>query len=202
MNSVVNPSDPLQQPLSQEELGKLESFLASDLTPEESLSSIEMLDGYMTALIVGPDVIHPDVWMPYIWNQENNAEPVFSSEAEARVIWELLVRHMNTIALQFHEDPEGFVPLFETFSYDGEEQHDLAIENWSLGFTMGMELNHESWKPLFADEESGMLAMPMLILSKITDDYDSLSKNEIIDMIDLLPDFVIRIYSFWKQDQE
>ena len=139
--------------------------------------------------------------MPYIWNQDNPAEPVFASEGDEQLIRDLLVRHMNAIARQFQEDPEGFAPIFESFSYDDEEQQDRALEHWSLGFTMGMELNHESWKPLFADEESGMLAMPMLILSKITEDYKALSKGEIMDMIDLLPDFVIRIYSFWKQSQ-
>jgi uncharacterized protein len=197
----MNQIDPLPQPLSDEEFGILESVLVSDLMPEDSFSSIEMVDGYMTALIVGPEEVQPDTWIPYMWNQEKNDEPCFSSETEAAIIREMLVRHMNTIALQFLNDPDGFLPLFETFCYNDDEEKELAVENWALGFTMGMELTQESWTPLFADEDSGMLAMPMLILSKITDDYNALSKNDISDMIQLLPNFVIKIYKYWTQEK-
>jgi uncharacterized protein len=195
----MKPSDPLQQPLSLEELGQLESFLLSDLMPEDSLSSIEMVDGYMTALIIGPDVVPPEIWIPYIWNEEKSDVPCFSSEAEADMIQELLVRHMNTITLQFLNEPDEFLPLYETFSYSDEQEKELAVENWALGFTMGMELTHKSWSPLFEDEDTGMLAMPMLILSKLTDDYNSLSEKDISDMTQLLPTFVIKIYKYWKQ---
>ncbi|NTV06853.1 MAG: UPF0149 family protein [Chlorobiaceae bacterium] len=195
----MKPSDPLQQPLSLEELGQLESFLLSDLMPEDSLSSIEMVDGYMTALIIGPDVVPPEIWIPYIWNEEKSDVPCFSSEAEADMIEELLVRHMNTITLQFLNEPDEFLPLYETFSYSDDQEQELAVENWALGFTMGMELTHKSWSPLFEDEDTGMLAMPMLILSKLTDDYNSLSEKDLSDMTQLLPTFVIKIYKYWKQ---
>ncbi len=59
----MNPSLPLLSPLSVEEFAQLKSFLLSDLRPEESFSSIEMVDGYMTALTVGPEVIKPDIWI-------------------------------------------------------------------------------------------------------------------------------------------
>jgi uncharacterized protein len=199
MSADMKPSDPLQQPLSLEELGQLESFLLSDLMPEDSLSSIEMVDGYMTALIIGPDVVPPEIWIPYIWNEEKSDVPCFSSEAEADMIEELLVRHMNTITLQFLNEPDEFLPLYETFSYSDDQEQELAVENWALGFTMGMELTHKSWSPLFEDEDTGMLAMPMLILSKLTDDYNSLSEKDLSDMTQLLPTFVIKIYKYWKQ---
>ena len=60
---------------------------------------------------------------------------------------------------------------------------------------------YESWKPLFANEETGMLGMPMLILSKVTDDYKALKKEEISDMVTLLPDFVVKIYYYWKNNK-
>ena len=198
----MKPTDPLQQPLSVEELDRLESFLLSDLMPEDSLSSIEMVDGYMTALIAGPGVVPPEIWIPSIWNQEKSAVPRFSSVDEEEMIWEFLLRHMNTIALQFLNNPDGFLPLFERFSYPDEEAKELAVENWAMGFTLGMELTQEAWKPLFADEESGLLAMPMLILSKITDDYKALSEEDVSDMIQLMPGFVVKIYRYWNENNE
>ncbi|NTU45587.1 MAG: UPF0149 family protein [Chlorobiaceae bacterium] len=195
----MNPSEPLQQPLTHEELGLLEGFLLSDSTPDESLSSIEMLDGYMTALIVGPEEIDPELWMPFIWDQENDAAPVFSSEEEEKMIRELLVRHMNSIAIQFNEAAEEYLPLFEQYTYNDEEEKNIAIEDWALGFTVGMELKHESWAPLLLDEESAMLVLPMFVLGKITDDFDNLPEEEILDLINLLPGFVIKIYHYWKE---
>ncbi|MEI7708637.1 MAG: UPF0149 family protein [Chlorobium sp.] len=195
----MNTSTSLQSPLSVEESALLRSFLLSDVRPEESFSSIEMLDGYLTALTVGPEVIEPDIWIPYIWNQQKSEEPCFSSAEEATVIGELLVRYMHTTEQQFHGDPDGFKPLFERVKYSNKQQKEQAIEDWSLGFTMGIELNHESWKPLFTNEETGMLGMPMLILSKVTDDYKALKKEEVSDMVSLLPDFVVKIYHYWKQ---
>jgi uncharacterized protein len=195
----MNQSDPLQQPLTPEELAILENFLSSESTPEETLSSIEMLDGYMTALIVGPEVIHPDVWMPFIWNQENDASPSFASEDEARMIWEFLVRHMNSIAMQFNDAPEEFLPLYELYSYADEEERGVAIEDWALGFTVGMELNHESWTSLLIDEETAMYALPMFVLGKITDDFENMPEEELLEMIELMPDFVVKIFHYWKQ---
>ena len=195
----MNSSDPLHKPLSVEEFDKLERFLFSDLMPEESFSSVEMVDGYMTALATGPEVVSSEVWIPYIWNQEKHEEPSFSLEFEGKVVEEYLLRHMNSIVAQFNDDACGFVPLFERSKYADKNKKELAVENWALGFTMGIELVHESWQPLFKNEETGMLVMPMLILSKVTDDYQTLSKDEILDMIQLMPDFVIKIYEYWKR---
>jgi uncharacterized protein len=195
-------SESQHSPLSAEEFAKLKSFLFSDLKGDESFSSVAMVDGYMTALAVGPEVIEPDIWIPYILNQETSDEPCSFSEADVKMLRELLVRHMETITLQFHTGADGFIPLFERVRYAGKKEKDVAIEHWAFGFTMGIELVHESWKPLFIDEETGMLVMPMLILSKITDDYKALKKDEIFDMVQLLPDFVIKIDNYWKQHKE
>ena len=199
LSGTMNSSDPLQKPLSVEEFGKLERFLFSDLMLEESFSSVEMVDGYMTALVAGPEVVASEVWIPYIWSQGKHDEPLFSSEFEGKSVEEYLVRHMNSILSQFNNDACGFVPLFERSRYADKKKKELAVENWALGFTMGIELVHESWQPLFKDEETGMLVMPMLILSKVTDDYQKLSKDEILDLVQLIPDFVIKIYEYWKR---
>ncbi len=195
----MNPSEQQQQPLSNEELEILESFLSSESTPQDCLFSIEMVDGYMTALVVGPEVIPVDTWISTIWDQESNEQPSFSSEAEARSIRDLLVRHMDSIVRQFDEDPDEFFPLFEQYGYADEEEKRLAVENWALGFTVGMELAHESWRPFLENEESGQLVMPMFLLAKITDDFDDLTEEDLDNMALLMPGFVTRIYDYWKE---
>jgi uncharacterized protein len=197
----MNSSDPLLQPLSIEELGLLENFLLSGTAPEESMTSIEMVDGYMTALIAGPELPHPDIWISYIWDQENGEIPAFSSGEEAALLKEFLLRHMNSIAIQFEEEPEGFLPLYEKLSYPDDDEMAAAVEDWALGFTTGMELTHEAWKPFFSDEEVAVLAFPVFVLGRITDDYDSMSEDDLDDLVRRLPDFVIRIHEYWHLEQ-
>ena len=186
------------QPLSQDELTHLESFLASDHTPEDCMSSLEMIDGYMTALVIGPEEVPSERWITYLLNPEKQRTDVFGSEEEAQEIGSLLERHIRAIANQFENDAEGFLPLYEMFSYGSEEERELAVEEWSLGFILGMELCHEAWQPMFGNEESAMLAGPVFVLGKITEDYDTLSQEEKDELADMLDESVVRIFNFWQ----
>lgn len=56
----------LASPLSQEEFDELDEFLISDLTSEETLT-IMGLDGYLTAMAIGPTTVAPSYWLPGVW---------------------------------------------------------------------------------------------------------------------------------------
>lgn len=187
------------QPLSQEELTYLESFLASDQTPEDCMSSLEMIDGYMTALAIGPEEVPSERWITYLLNPDKQQSDVFGSEEQAREISALLERHIGAIANQFKTEPEGFLPLYEMFSYGEESERELAVEEWALGFILGMELCHEAWQPLFADEERAMLAGPVFVLGKITDDFETMSQEERDEMADMLDESIISMYRFFQE---
>jgi uncharacterized protein len=197
---MINPEKAFQ-PLSQDELTELETFLASDLTPEDCMSSLEMIDGYMTALVIGPESISRSVWIPYLLSPEKQRTDLFESDAQADRITSLLERHIAAISDQFEKEPENFLPIYEMFGYAAEEERELAVEEWALGFILGMELSHEAWQPLFANEEQAMLAGPVFVLGKITDDYETMSREEKDEMADMLDESVIRMFSFWKQQE-
>lgn len=191
-------SETLPQPLSQNELTHLETFLASDYTPEDCMSSLEMIDGYMSALVIGPEEVSSEKWIAYLLNPEKQRTDVFASAEEAEEITSLLQRHIGAIANQLKTDPEGFLPLYEMFSYAEEEERELAIEEWALGFILGMELCHEAWQPMFADEEHAMLAGPVFVLGKITDDYNTMTQQEKDEMADMLDESIIGMYRFFQ----
>lgn len=193
---MINSDKPLQ-PLSQNELTHLETFLASDITPEDCMSSLEMIDGYMTALVIGPEQVEQEEWISYLLNPEKHRRDVFASIEEAEEITALLDRHIVAIANQFETAPEEFLPLYEMFSYSDDEERELAVEEWALGFILGMELCHEAWQPMFADEEHAMLAGPVFVLGKITDDYDTMTQQEKDEMANMLDESVIGMYKFF-----
>ncbi|NTU53521.1 MAG: UPF0149 family protein [Chlorobiaceae bacterium] len=193
-------SDPSLIPLSQEELTELEIFLTSDKTPEECMSSLEMIDGYMTALVIGPEMVAQYRWIQYLLDPENKQEKIFNSPEEEAEITSLLLRHVSAIEAQFENDPEAFVPIYEMFSYSEDDERELAIEEWALGFILGMELSHEAWQPLFATEATAMLAGPLFILGRITDDYESMSQDERDEVTSMLDESIIGIHSFWQEN--
>ena len=195
---MINTERPLL-PLSQDELTELETFLASDETPEDCMSSLEMIDGYMTALVIGPESVPSDTWITYLFNPEKQQKDLFASQERAEEISSLLERHIGAIADQFSNAAEEFLPLYEMFSYATDEERELAIEEWALGFILGMELCHEAWQPLFGDEQTAMLAGPVFVLGKITDDYETLSQEEKDELTDMLDESVIRMFDFWQQ---
>ncbi|RXK87514.1 YecA family protein [Chlorobaculum sp. 24CR] len=195
-------SERAHQPLSEEELNMLEAFLISAEAPEECMNSLEMIDGFLTAIVIGPEVVPEHRWIKYMLDPENQRENLFNSPEDESQITDLLTRHVTAIDTQFENEPEEFLPIYEMFSYSEEEERQIAIEEWALGFILGMELSHEAWQPLFADENTAMLAGPLFVLGKVTDDYDKMSQEEKDQMIDMLDESILGIYTFWQQQAD
>ena len=56
-------------PLSQEEMNELDDFLMSDITSDETMA-LDVLDGYLTAIVSGPVTLKLDEWLPGIWGAD------------------------------------------------------------------------------------------------------------------------------------
>lgn len=192
-------SDSSLLPLSQEELNELEGFLSSDKTPEECMPSLEMIDGYMTALVIGPEMVPQFRWIQYMIDPENKQEKIFETPEQEAAITALLLRHAGAIAEQFESNPEEFLPIYEMFGYGEEEEREIAIEEWALGFILGMELSHEAWEPLFANENTAMLAGPLFILGRVSEDYETMSQEERDEITAMLDESIIGMHAFWQQ---
>ena len=101
----------LDEPLSDAELDELEAFLASDAVPQDCMD-LEMLDGYLTAVVSGPEVIQPSEWLPQVWSDGGkSAAPAFVDNEQAQRIMGLVLRHMVGIQRTLGEAPTRFRPL-------------------------------------------------------------------------------------------
>src|SRR5260370_40201451 len=74
-------------------LEALDAFLSSDRSPPDSMM-LSDLDGFLTAIAIGPELIKPSEWMPVIWGGE---EPVFDGEAELQAVIGGILSHYNAI---------------------------------------------------------------------------------------------------------
>jgi uncharacterized protein len=186
--------------LSAAELDELEAFLTSDATPEDCMD-LETLDGFLAALVSGPEVILPGEWLPRVWSVEGDSQrgPVFADEAQARRILGLVTRHMNAVAATLLNSPADFQPvLYEPG--DGSEGVPLAAR-WCLGYITAMELRRERWKPLTADEESADLVMPIFTLTARGEEPDFgvavRDEEQRRELVAMLPACAAGIHAFW-----
>jgi uncharacterized protein len=86
----------LSLPLSEAEFAELDQFLMSDATSDETLW-IDALDGYLTAIAIGPKHVPLNRWFPEIWGPDEQDAPQFKSKAQAQHIIDLIFRHFNGI---------------------------------------------------------------------------------------------------------
>ncbi|WP_277183329.1 UPF0149 family protein [Caballeronia sp. BR00000012568055] len=146
----------LNDRLSEAELDRLNGFLES---LEDGIANVEMLDGFFTALISGPELVPMSEVLPEVWGENF----VFESEAQATEIAELVMRHWNSVAralLISMQDPDNCEPvLFE------DEDGFVPGNLWACGFMWGVEMRREQWEPLMDDEETAWALTPMLMLT-------------------------------------
>src|ERR671929_111585 len=98
----------LDEPLTDSKLDELEGFLASDAVPQDCMD-LEMLDGFLTAIVSGPEDIQPSEWLPQVWSDGGRtASPAYADNEQAQGIMALMLRHMVGIQRTLRESPTRF----------------------------------------------------------------------------------------------
>src|SRR5258705_13841482 len=81
--------------LTNQETEELDAFLLSD-DGRENAMDVSGVDGFLCAVLSGPNVIMPSEWMRWVWDSaEGQQSPEFTSEKQAQRILDLLMRHAN-----------------------------------------------------------------------------------------------------------
>src|ERR1700761_1719491 len=96
---------PLSGPI---DLDALDDYLMSDHAPDNSMG-LSDLDGFLTGIVVGPELILPGEWLPVIWGGD---QPEFQTEAEMRTVLGTIMGRYNEIICCLDVEPETFDPIF------------------------------------------------------------------------------------------
>jgi uncharacterized protein len=132
--------------LTNREIEKLDAFLLSDGGLENTMD-VSTLDGFLCAVLSGPNVIMPSEWMRWIWDMEEGKQtPEFASEKQAQRILGLLIRHANDIAVTLTQVPQDYEPLF--FERDVKGRTVSIVDEWCCGYMKGIALDPLGWQPL------------------------------------------------------
>ena len=116
-------------PLIDQEIEELDAFLLSDDGLENAMD-VSGLDGFLCAVLSGPNVIMPSEWMRWVWDStEGKQSPEFTSEKQAQRILDLLMRHANDIAVTLTQFPQYYEPLFLEREHKGRTVS--IVDEWS-----------------------------------------------------------------------
>jgi uncharacterized protein len=175
------------------DLEELDDYLDSDLSPDDCMG-LSDLDGFLTGVIVGPELIMPSEWLPTIWGDE---APEFESSAHAETIIGLIIGHYNEIAAGLNADQEKFEPIFYKWP-TGE----AIVTDWAAGFLEAVEMRRAAWEPLFSHRKAKLLIDPLLILGHDGEhdherDADDRWKEFYASRSDVIPNCVLGIFNFW-----
>ncbi|MGF6769597.1 uncharacterized protein P3T18_002067 [Paraburkholderia sp. GAS199] len=198
--SKLNPAE-LTVPLSEKEFEELDEFLISDATSEETLT-IESLDGYLTALAIGPATVPPSHWLPGVWGPSEDDTPAFDSVDQAQRILGLIIRHQNGIIASLENDPDGFEPVFGFSRVDDSEREYIDGEAWAMGFVQALARVRRDWQPLLDDEQARHHLRPLHLMGAIdlTDEEAQLveTPEQQETLTREIPGSIAAIYRYWQ----
>ena len=155
-----DPQSPVT-PLTAAELQALDTLLQN--LPADGAMSLDGLDGYLTALVVGPPQLLAEIdtaeWLPLVWGGDGatatEAAP-FASKRQRKTTVVMVLRHLRHIAHQLADAPEDWEPIFSIAERGADEFADAR--DWCTGFLQAVDLLPSAWDGWWDD------AAPLLTL--------------------------------------
>jgi uncharacterized protein len=176
-------------------LDAIRSFL-SNRAPVTSMG-LSDLDGFLTAIAIGPEPIMSSEWLPVVWGGEDS---IFDDLDEAWSISSLIVSRYNDMvsSLQFGRQEWAYV-------FWERAEGELIVEDWAAGFLDALELRAEAWASLFEDRDTALLIVPILLADGERDVAEAMGIGPSEQGVWLrhaaqhIPIAVPAIHAFWKE---
>lgn len=147
----------IPEPLADTDFDRLSDLL--ELFGDKRSMNLEQIDGFLTAVVCGPEIIPQREYLRAIWGDDIVNEDAFASKPVLKEFIYLVTRHHDFIA-QTLQSGEVVLPLI------AQDEHGIAHGNdWAIGFMRGMDLRREDWSALLDDEENGGSIVPIFALA-------------------------------------
>ncbi|HLL30822.1 MAG TPA: UPF0149 family protein [Allosphingosinicella sp.] len=165
----------------------------------EDAPFISYIDGALTGLLLAPEPMPPDRWLPRLGA---GPETAFADPADGERFARLLQDRQAEIAAQLLEGGAVFDPVYE-LNHDREP----AWQIWLLGFSGALALHRDHFEAMIASEDEDIGAAAMGLMSLIATlpgfrgalaEEEDLDLSELGDLAaeapDLIPYFVEVLY--------
>ncbi len=177
---------------------KLNESLLSNEVPDGGTKMLSELDGFLTAVAIGPESIPPSEWLPCIWGDK---APESWSKEQVKIAVDLILGRYNQIITELRDDPDSYQPVFWS-----NEHGQFIVDDWVAGFTDGMALRPEGWRALLKSREHRDYIAPIAVHFTDAQGNRPLKPEEsenvkalIEQAAELIPTGVIGIDRFFKQ---
>lgn len=147
-----NPPGALALPLDPRALDALGAFLASPATGGRAMD-LHMLQGLAAGLALGPRVISPALWLPWVWDRDHGVQPpAFDSIEQFNTVAAQVMAVYNDAALRLGpaaaEEGAPYTPLFA----DPACRDPGAAASFCAGLRRAITLGGDAdWAPLKAE---------------------------------------------------
>jgi uncharacterized protein len=192
----ATPPQPL---LDDEQLDRLDDFLASDQVDEDALDLISA-HGFLVALAVGPSEVPPTQWLAELFH----GEPRYADETQRDDIIHLLtLLRDNAMAVL---EQGGLPELPFELTLGGIPAEETPIGDWCAGFMEGVFCDESAW---FQDDEetAATLLLPFMLLSGLFDDEPDMAEmagdlERQEALVTQLPELVLDLYLHYRVPPE
>jgi uncharacterized protein len=154
------------EPLTDAEFDRLSATLAR-FSHERSMN-VEELDGFLAALVCGPDMALPSEYLSEICGRDLLVKGAEIDPAELQDFLSLLLRHWNVIADTLNSG-DLYLPLLLL-----DDNGVSRANDWAKGFVRGMQVQPSDWSLLVDDEDNGGSLIPIFALAHEHDPDPSL----------------------------
>jgi uncharacterized protein len=175
--------------LTTDEQNWLEGFLSCPQAPNGTMS-LEMLDGFLTALVISPELVMPSEYLPWVWGEDDEG-PDWDSQEQAEYVIGLLAKHWNAIAERRLKSAKHR-PIIDTFGVA------MPGDEWAEGFLRGIDMRAEAWEPLFDDRQADYTVLSILALCDGSPEEEQITEEMRGAILTQLPMTLQMIAAYWS----
>lgn len=178
-------------PLTEAEIDWLEAVLLK-YGNDDSVLCFSELNGFLTAVVSGPNMISPNIWLSALWGR-GDYHPRWTSEKEMTRFMSLCFQHMNDIAGCLYEAPDQFQPIFNGREVKGKTY--TIVEEWCFGYMKGRSLG--DWSALPEALHTSLEAIALHGVEKNFPVVEKLSPAQFEQSIELIQPAALALYQHW-----
>lgn len=183
------------EPLTDHEIDWLEDVLLK-YGNDDSVLCFSEFDGLLTAIVSGPNMISPGIWLSALWGC-GDYHPRWTSEKEMKHFVSLCFQHMNDIAGCLYDTPDQFEPIFNQREVKGKTY--IIVEEWCFGYMKGRSL--DDWSALPEALRPSLEAIALHGVEKNFPVLEKMSPAQFEQSIALIRPAALALYQHWLAER-
>ena len=188
--------------MSEADFEALEAVLTSDSVPEDCMD-LEMLDGFLAAVLSSPVPVKVTGWLPHVWSAHGETMS-FGRGSALQTAIRLVRSYYNEVAVTLGREGEaGWQPF--CFAADEAAGGALSMklgEAWLEGFTQGLECWPAGWEKSLQPAAVEFAQKQIeAILAPFTDDGAGAADEATrLGWLEIAGQQVVALFAYWRAE--